>query len=156
MICVEQKYDPLLAERLCAAIKSYMVEAAKTKSEKEKVKDVTVQNLINWGIVKNLDGILVPTNAFVLLTNNTFPFAKIQCALFKGTEKVIFIDKRDFEGPLYEQIEEVYEFVLKHINLGAEINGLVRTDTYELPTEAIREAIVNAMTHNLWEAFHNL
>lgn len=62
MICVEQKYDPLLAERLCAAIKSYMVEAAKTKSEKEKVIDVTVQNLINWGIVKNLDGILVPTN----------------------------------------------------------------------------------------------
>lgn len=152
MICVEQKYDPLLAERLCAAIKSYMVEAAKTKSEKEKVKDVTVQNLINWGIVKNLDGILVPTNAFVLLTNNTFPFAKIQCALFKGTERVIFIDKRDFEGPLYEQIEEAYEFVLKHINLGAEINGLVRTDTYELPTEAIREAIVNAMTHrNFWD-----
>lgn len=80
------------------------------------------------------------------LTMN-FPFAKIQCALFKGTERVIFIDKRDFEGPLYEQIEEAYEFVLKHINLGAEINGLVRTDTYELPTEAIREAIVNAMTH---------
>lgn len=31
--------------------------------------------------------------------------------------------------------------------MGAEINGLVRTDTYELPTEAIREAIVNSMTH---------
>lgn len=36
---------------------------------------------------------------------------------------------------------------MKHINLGAEINGLVRTDTYEIPTEAIREAIVNAITH---------
>nr|WP_279220786.1 MULTISPECIES: ATP-binding protein [Clostridia] len=144
---MEQKYDALLAVGLCAAIKSYMVETAKTKNEKEKVKDVTVQNLINWGIVKNMDGILVPTNAFVLLTNNTFPFAKIQCALFKGTERVVFIDKRDFKGPLYEQIEEAYGFVLKHINLGAEINGLVRTDAYELPTEAIREAIVNAVTH---------
>ena len=124
-----------------------MVEAAKTKSEKEKVKDVTVQNLINWGVVKNVDGTLAPTNAFVLLTDNTFPFAKIQCALFKGTERVVFIDKRDFERPLYKQIEEAYEFVLKHINLGAEISGLVRTDAYELPTEAIREAIVNATTH---------
>ena len=124
-----------------------MVEAAKTKSEKEKVKDVTLQNLINWGVVKNLDGNLVPTNAFVLLTNNTFPFAKIQCALFKGTERVVFIDKRDFEGPLYMQIEEAYEFVLKHINLGAVIKGLLRTEAYELPTEAIREAIVNATTH---------
>lgn len=147
MICVEQKFDINQAQELCAAIKKYMVEAAKTKSEKEKVKDVTLQNLINWGIVKNLDGNLVPTNAFVLLTSNTFPFAKIQCALFKGTERVVFIDKRDFEGPLYMQIEEAYEFVLKHINLGAEINGLVRTEAYELPTEAIREAIVNATTH---------
>ena len=147
IVCVEEKFDIKQAEELCAAIKKYMVEAAKTKSEKEKVKDVTLQNLINWGIVKSLDGTLVPTNAFVLLTNNTFPFAKIQCALFKGTERVVFIDKRDFSGPLYEQIEEAYKFVLKHINLGAEINGLVRTDAYELPTEAIREAIVNATTH---------
>lgn len=147
MICVEQKFDANQADNLCLAIKRYMVEAAKTKSEKEKIKDVTVQNLINWGIIKNFEGTLVPTNAFVLLTNNIFPFAKIQCALFKGTERVVFIDKRDFEGPLYEQIEEAYEFVLKHINLGAEINGLVRTDAYELPTEAIREAIVNATTH---------
>ncbi len=35
----------------------------------------------------------------------------------------------------------------KPINLGAEIKSLVRTDTYELPTEAIREAIVKAITH---------
>lgn len=147
MVCVEQKYDAGRAEKLCFAIKKYMLEAVKTRSEKEKIKDVTIQNLINWGVVKNLDGTLVPTNAFVLLTNNTFPFAKIQCALFKGTERVVFIDKREFDGPLYEQIEDAYEFVLKHINLGAEINGLIRTDAYEIPTEAIREAIVNAITH---------
>lgn len=147
MVCVEQKYDAGRADELCMAIKTYMMEAARTKSEKDKVKDVTVQNLINWGIIKNMEGTLVPTNAFVLLTNNIFPFARIQCALFKGTERVVFIDKRDFDGPLYKQIEEAYEFVLKHINLGAEISGLVRTDAYELPTEAIREAIVNAVTH---------
>lgn len=147
MVCVEHKYDVNKAEQLCGAIKRYMVEAAKTNSEKEKVKDVTVQNLINWGVVKNMDGTLLPTNAFVLLTDNVFPFAKIQCALFKGTERVVFIDKRDFEGPLYEQIEEAYGFVLKHINLGAEIKDLVRNEAYELPTEAIREAIVNAVTH---------
>ena len=35
---------------------------------------------------------------------------------------------------------------MKHINLGAEIKDLVRNEAYELPTEAIREAIVNAVT----------
>lgn len=77
MVCVEHKYDAGKAEQLCAAIKRYMVEAATTKSEKEKVRDITVQNLINWGVVKNMDGALLPTNAFVLLTDHVFPFAKI-------------------------------------------------------------------------------
>lgn len=147
MICVGERYDESLAEDLCKAIKNHMVEAVGTSSEKEKVKEVTVQNLINWGVIKKMEGMLFPTNAFVLLTNNSFPFAKIQCALFKGTERVVFIDKKEFDGPLYVQIEEAYDFVLKHINLGAEINELVRKERYELPIEAIREAIVNAVTH---------
>ena len=65
-----------------------MIEAAKKESEKEKVKDVTVQNLINWGVVKNIDGTLLPANTFVFLTDHVFPCEKIQCALFKGTERV--------------------------------------------------------------------
>lgn len=87
------------------------------------------------------------TNAFALLTGKYFPFAKIQCALFKGTERDFFIDKKEYDGCLYEQIENAYQFVLRHINLGAEINGLVRKDTYELPVAAIREMIVNAVCH---------
>ncbi|MDF2903568.1 MAG: hypothetical protein K0S25_1206, partial [Bacillus sp. (in: firmicutes)] len=62
-------------------------------------------------------------------------------------ERVVFIDKREFTGALYEQIEEAYQFVLKHINLGAEISGLIRKDVYELPIGSIRESIVNAVTH---------
>jgi predicted HTH transcriptional regulator len=60
---------------------------------------------------------------------------------------VVFIDKREYGGPLYEQIEEAYNFVLRHINLGAEIDGLIRKDVYELPIKSIREMIVNAVTH---------
>jgi len=76
-----------------------------------------------------------------------FRFSKIQCALFKGIERDIFIDKKEYNGPLYEQIEQAYQFVLRHINLGAEIDGLVRKDVYELPVGAIREMIVNAVCH---------
>lgn len=147
LICVEHKFELSQAHSLCENIRRYLLESAITKSEKENIKEITIQNLENWGVLKSVEGTLLPTNAFILLTNNSFPFAKIQCALFKGVERVVFIDKRDFEGPLFKQIEEAYEFVLKHINLGAEINGLVRKDVYELPVEAIREAIVNAVTH---------
>lgn len=63
------------------------------------------------------DGELYPTNAFVLLTENDFPQAKIQCAVFKGTTRSIFIDKREYDGPIYEQIEKAYQFVLRNIKL---------------------------------------
>jgi predicted HTH transcriptional regulator len=83
----------------------------------------------------------------MMLTDNPFQYVKVQCGLFKGTDRVVFIDKREFKGPLYEQIEQAYNFVLKHINLGAEIQGLIRKDIYELPIKSIREMIVNAVTH---------
>lgn len=37
--------------------------------------------------------------------------------------------------------------MLRHINLGAKIEGIVRKDYYELPVGAIREMIINAVCH---------
>lgn len=45
------------------------------------------------------------SNAFVLLTSDYFPFSKTQCAVFKGTKRDVFLDKREFTGPIYEQID---------------------------------------------------
>ena len=35
-----------------------------------------------------------------------------QCDAFKGTIKEIFVDRREYTGPLWEQIEEAFQFVL--------------------------------------------
>lgn len=143
-ILVGRELDTEAAEQLCVDIKRYIDESTDGKSN---VKNVTVKNLENWGIVKRIENTLVPTVAFDLLTTNSNRYAKIQCALFKGTTRSVFIDKREFDGSLYNQIEEAYQFILKHINLGAEIDGIIRKDIYELPVKAIREALVNAVTH---------
>lgn len=59
----------------------------------------------------------------------------------------MFLDKREYTGPIYEQISEALKFVLRNIRLGAKIEGLQRRESYELPVEAIREMIVNAQCH---------
>ena len=61
--------------------------------------------------------------------------------VFKGTDRAVFLDKREFTGPIYTQIKEVVDFVLRNIRLGATIDGLVRKEKYELPPEAIREIL---------------
>ena len=67
--------------------------------------------------------------------------------MFKGTTKAVFVDRREYTGPLWEQIDEAFQFVLRNIHLGATIVGLYRQDVYEIPPDAIRELIINAMVH---------
>ena len=38
---------------------------------------------------------------------------------FKGTDRAVFLDKREFTGPIYTQIKEAVDFVLRNIRLGA-------------------------------------
>ena len=148
IVNVEIDYDEKQAIKLCNDIQKYIAESRGLPINK--VRNITVTNLENWGILKKSGQNYFPTNAFVLCTNNTFRFAKIQCALFKGKDRSVFIDRREFAGSIYNQIEEAYQFVLKHINLGAKIDGIVRKDKYELPPESIREAIINSVCHRCY------
>ena len=148
IVNVEIDYDEKQALKLCNDIRKYIAESKEQPISK--VRKITVTNLENWGILKKNGQNYLPTNAFVLFTNNIFRFAKIQCALFKGVDRAVFIDRREFAGPIYDQIEEAYQFVLKHINLGASIDGIVRKDKYELPPESIREAIINSVCHRCY------
>ena len=108
---------------------------------------VKLEQLINWKILKQSEGQMMATNAYALLTSDYFPFSKTQCAVFKGTDRAVFLDKREFIGSIYTQIESAIDFVLRNIRLGATIDGLVRKEKYELPPEAIREMIINAHCH---------
>lgn len=80
----------------------------------------------------------------------------IQCGVFKGNNRAIFIDKRELSGPIYEQIEEAYQFVLRNIHLGAKIEGVYRQDVYEIPPESIRELIINAALHRSYLDRNNI
>jgi predicted HTH transcriptional regulator len=108
---------------------------------------MTLEKLHDFGVLCKVGKNPYPTHAFDLLTDNTNKAAKIQCALFKGKTRDIFIDKKEFNGPIYEQVDDAYHFVLRHIDIGAEIEGEYRKDVYELPISAIREMIANAVLH---------
>ena len=105
------------------------------------------QQLRSWGILIERDGKDYPSNAFAILTGNGGLHVATQCGVFKGTTKAVFVDRREYTGPLWEQIDEAFQFVLRNIHLGATIVGIYRQDIYEIPPDAIRELIINAMVH---------
>ena len=129
------------------AIQETSLDPKQNTEKTEIINKMTIEKLEDLGLLCRIGKDLQPTHAFRLMTKNKIRYAKIQCALFKGTERDIFIDKREFDGPLYIQLEDAYRFVLKHINLGAKIEGLHRKEAYELPVRTIRELITNAIVH---------
>ena len=132
---------------LCKAMKEQAVKNARTEEQKAAIKDVGRQQLRSWGILIERDGKDYPSNAFAILTGNGGLHVATQCGVFKGTTKAVFVDRREYTGPLWEQIDEAFQFVLRNIHLGATIVGIYRQDVYEIPPDAIRELIINAMVH---------
>ena len=76
-----------------------------------------------------------------------FPYAKIECARFKGTKTDIFIDQTTIDESVFLQPNGVIRFVQRNTAKGATLNGIYREDRWEYPLVAIREAIINAIVH---------
>lgn len=120
------------------------------------IREVSPTQLLSWGILTKHESRIVPTNAYALLTGHYLLPSMIQCALFRGTTKNVFLDRRDYEGPIFDQQEKAYQFVLRNIKLGARITGLYRQDVYEIPPAVIREILVNAVVHRSYLATGNI
>jgi len=119
----------------------------------------TKKDLITMQVIKEDAGIEYPTNAYALLTGDEPSMGSshtVECAVFRGKEKHVFIDKASFRGPIYEQIESAHKFVIKSIKVGQWLpqDSIAMKDIFEVPTEAIRESIANAVCHRDY-AFDN-
>lgn len=128
-------------------IDSFCDSLSKAAQKQGNNKQVTVNQLLSWGVLTEENGKILPTKAYALLNGNNVIPTKIQCGVFKGTNRAIFVDRREFSGSLLNQVEEAYQYVLSKINMGVRINGLFREDVYEIPEDAIRELIINAVVH---------
>lgn len=109
-------------------------------------KDLDLKAMKNLKLAREEHGILYPTNGLLILLG-MFENCKIKCSRFKGTTMDIFIDRKEYDGDVFTQLENAENFIKNHISLSGEIKGLQRKDSYEIPIEAIRESLVNAAVH---------
>ena len=91
-------------------------------------------------------------NAAILLFGKNpsrfIPQGIITCVLFKGTDKGTVIDKKDFKGDVVSNYNEAFNFLYRNLKLRYEIKGHgPRKEILEIPEEALKEAIINAICH---------
>jgi predicted HTH transcriptional regulator len=95
-----------------------------------------------------------PTKAAVLLFGRNpqrfLPSAEVRCMHFHGTEVARPVPfYRIFKGNLFEQVDMAHDFVMSKLNrsVGTRAESAQAPVRYEIPSDVVREAIVNAIAH---------
>ncbi len=95
-----------------------------------------------------------PTHAAVLLFGNEpqrfLPTSEVKCMHFHGTTvRKPIPSYQIYKGTVFELVDQAVDFVLSKINrhIGTRAESVQAPATYELPKEAVTEAIVNAVAH---------
>ncbi|MEA3340283.1 MAG: ATP-binding protein [Chloroflexota bacterium] len=108
--------------------------------------------LVNLSLAREVDGDLYPTLAGLLFfarrPQQFIPHAYITALRFPGTS--IDLDPSDqkrIEGPMQTMLEDAMRFLNVHLPTPHRIKGLEPEALHELPADALREALVNALAH---------
>ena len=95
-----------------------------------------------------------PTHAAVLLFGKApqrfLPTSEVKCMHFHGTTvRKPIPSYQIYKGTAFELVDQAADFVLSKINrhIGTRAQSVQAPATYEIPKEAVTEAIVNAVAH---------
>lgn len=108
--------------------------------------------LINLGVAEKQEDKIIFNNTGVLFFSKNlgdiYFHTVVTCALFKGTEKIDVLDKRDFNMDIITNINSAINFLKQHIPVRYQMTGEPkRKEVPEIPYDALREAVINAVTH---------
>ena len=94
--------------------------------------------------IKNADDNLYSNLGFLLSDECEHT---IKVAVFDGTDKKTFKDRKEFTGSLFRQLRNCYEYLELCNHTAGTFNGLDRIDREDYPASALREALLNALVH---------
>ena len=108
--------------------------------------------LRNLKCASDVNSELCFTNAGALFFRNNeedieFRHAGVVCALYKGTDKVYILDAKELNGDIMSKVDDAILFLKKHLRMSYQIISVRRENVLELPEDALREAVVNAVCH---------
>jgi ATP-dependent DNA helicase RecG len=132
--------------------------AIKTFLEKARLSGDTMTVLKNCRLINNKNTLL--NGAAVLFAKNPADFhlqSIVKCGRFAGTKPVEFIDQKEFETNIFEQLEKASAFIKTHTFESIIISGdLYHAKKSQYPEKSIREALVNAFCHRDYSVTSNI
>jgi len=133
----------------------WFLNERKIKRNVPKPEDMELKELlINIGAARRVDNEVKPTNAGILFFGKAphkfFINSELRVAKFKGTDVTHpVLDRIDCRSTLWEMVRMAEEFIRRNIRLLSfrTATSFRRTDKFEYPIDALREAILNGLIH---------
>ena len=96
----------------------------------------------NLGILSSDD---IYTNMGLLVSDQCKH--SIKFAIFQGSDKLVFKDRKELTGSLFAQLTDAHKTIDFYNGTKATFHDLLRTDERDYPVDAVREALLNAIVH---------
>ena len=140
-----QKTDVPASEVDTAAIQRLCENAMKI--HRLSISDDSTPDVIlkRFGLVS--DGFL--NNAGNVLFGKNHPVT-LKAAVFATDEKLTFLDIKLYEDNILNLLDDAEKYIESNIRWRAEIVGMSRVNTPEIPVDAIREAVANSFAHAVY------
>lgn len=104
--------------------------------------EFTEVHMKNLGILSTDD---IYTNMGLLVSDQCKHSIKL--AIFQGTDKLVFKDRKEFTGSLFTQLVDAYKAIDFYNGTKASFHDLLRLDERDYPEDAVRETLLNAIVH---------
>ncbi len=142
-----------------ASIKDIDIPAFENFLKERKQKNSSVDTremLYHYHILTKDRAKVYPTVGGILLFGKKpqqfFPEAFVICTHFAGTSGRDAIATRDSDSHLFQQYKDVTAFIISRLNTSFKIEGAGRRiEQLEIPPEAIREVVINALVHRNYQ-----
>ncbi len=140
-------------------IRKMLIESSKKSFEEEisNVQELTFDYAKEIFKKRNIEFSNEKFKSLKMITNNKFnnlalllsdqnPYT-VKCAIFDGTNKILFKDRKELSGSYLKIVEDAFYYMNLSNHINSTFNGLQRIDKKDYPDFSIREALLNAIIH---------
>lgn len=111
----------------------------------------SVESLLEkWSLMKD-SKVLNGAVALFGAQTGSYTHMRLRLARFRGTDKNEFMDSGRGEGNFFDLLDAGMDFLFKHFSQSGKIVGFRKEEQLEIPAEALREALTNALCHRQME-----
>jgi ATP-dependent DNA helicase RecG len=98
---------------------------------------------------KRTMGLIRPDGRYsnlALILSDQCPYT-IKAAIFEGLGKAMFKDRKEFNGSIFKQLDDIYSYLHVFNRIRSTFEGFYRVDHPDYPETSIRESCLNAVIH---------